>query len=136
MVHDGIYHAEMPPEDPSKIPHYYGDYVRQLFLAIAAILVVVIPIWKDFLPVNILIEISAIVALVILAGLTNPSKKWTIVFDTVLAALGVVAFETAAVSMWSGTSFFLFGMREVVSLLFLFALYFSIKTLRSMPLDV
>jgi len=128
--------AEALQTQTKKIPHYYGDEVRGLLIAIAVISTIAIPIWKNFLPVSIAIQVGIIVILVILAGLTSPDKRWTMTLDAGAAAVGVTAFEATAVIYYQDSSMILFLVREVVALLFLSALYFSIKTLRGMATKI
>ena len=131
MIRD-VFTNEILSENQEKIAHYYGDTVRKLFLTIAAASAVVIPVWGNLLPVNLLFEIVGIVLLVFLAGFTNPVKKWGLICNTFAALFGVIAFEMAATTLYYSDSLILFAFREGIALLFLFALYFSLKTLRNM----
>ncbi|MDP3646326.1 MAG: hypothetical protein Q8R25_04525 [bacterium] len=117
-----------------KIPHYWGDSVRVLFVTAAALAIVAIPLFGDLLPYGSRIEIISAVVLVILAALTNPHSQSIMIINAVVAAVGVVLYEQAAVSLYSGDGPLLFVARGTVALLLLFALYFSVKTIRSMML--
>ena len=116
------------------IPHYYGDYVRQFFVAAAALSVLAIPVWGDLLPFGTLVQVGSAVVLVLLAGLTNPHGRGTLLLDAAVAGLGLLFIEAAAISFYQTQPFMLFVAREAVALLLLFAFYFSVKTVRAMSM--
>lgn len=116
------------------IPHYYGDFVRQLFVATAALAAVAIPVWGDLLPIGTALQVAAIIALVMLAGLTNPHGRLVMIYNATVATLGVFLLEVTAITYYSSQPFTLFAVREVAAILLLFAMYFSIKTMRAMSL--
>ncbi len=120
----------------SYIPHYYGDYVRQLFLASAILSAVAIPIWGDLIPFGTLFQITCSVVLVVLAGLMNPRSKLLMLSCIIFSTLGILVLENAAISLYSVQSFALFVVREITTLLLVFALYFSVKTFRAMSLEI
>lgn len=115
-----------------KIPHYYGDHVRRLFLVVAAILVVAIPVWDGLFPLTMPTRIIFVLALALLAGITNPHSKWVLLLDAIIAAAGVFILELIAIQDYAADELMLFLAREVVILMLLFAFYFSIKTYRAM----
>ena len=114
--------------------HYYGDLVRVLFMAAAIIMIVTLPFLTSDLPVSFLISIFAILVIGILAGVTNPLQKWTTIMDTIIAVLGLLAFEYFAVNTYLEKSYsnLFFLTNQILALIFLFALYYSTKTLRAM----
>jgi hypothetical protein len=114
------------------IPHYYGDYVRSLFIAMAVLSFVVIPVWGDLLPFGIVPQIGASVLLVLLAGFTSARNFYLMLTNATLAAVSIVLLETYAVVMHPLQSTELFVAREAGVLIMLAALYFSVKTARSM----
>ncbi len=118
----------------SDIPHYYGDYIRVLFLATAALSAVAIPIVGDLLPLGTFAQVGSAILLVLLAGLTNPHSKTILLYDTAVSGLGLLLLESAAISYYSSDSMQLFAVREVGALILMFAFYFSVKTLRAMSL--
>jgi len=115
-----------------KIPHYYGDIVRGFFVLTAAIAVVALPIWGDLLPFGLIPQLVGILALAALAGLTSPHSEVVLWIDAIVAGLGVVVLEAAAVTFYTTASFGLFLAREVSAIFLLFAFYYSIKTVRAM----
>ena len=117
------------------ILHYYGDPMRRLFVVAALIFVIAVPLWGDLLPFGEnahLLQIAIAIGLVILAGLTNPRSIAIFAVTMVAAALGTFLLEASAISFFPIDSFLLFSAREVAAIVLLFALYFSVKTLRAM----
>ncbi len=115
-----------------KIPHYYGDAVRKIFLAVSAILLIFAPFFGGYTPWSLPFEILGAVILVCLAALTNPQNHAVMFANALAAGLGLVMFETVALYAYLEGDFLMFAMREALAILFLFALYFSIKTARAM----
>lgn len=116
------------------IPHYYGDPVRQLFLAAAALSVIAAPFFPNVLPFNTAQNVLFIIVLVVAAALTNPKKRWTAFVDAVIATYGVIVVESIAIEEFGSSPWPLFFARELLAIAFLFALYFSVKTIRAMLL--
>ncbi len=116
------------------IAHYYGDTVRQLQLSAAAIMLLGAPYYSDDLGTEIVFILSGVLALVLVSALTNPWKQTIISIDAVISGVGLVIFETWALMGFSGDTFIKFSLRQFLALLFLFAFYFSTKTLRAMIL--
>jgi len=114
------------------IEHYYGDIVRQLFLIAAVLILMSIPLYAELLPYALAVQTLVVVVVAIFAALTNPFKKWILVGDAVIAVLGLLAFEVAAISAYVEKMYLLFAAREALALVFLFALYFSVKTVCAM----
>jgi hypothetical protein len=131
--------ADRPFERPSpptfgfpKIPHYHGDTVRMLFILVAVLSAVAIPLWGDLLPFGLIPQLAGILILVLLAGLTNPHSETVMWINTVVAGLGVLVLEASAISFYNVDPIGLFFAREVSVVLLLIAFYFSIKTVRAM----
>jgi hypothetical protein len=115
-----------------QIPHYYGDYVRSLFIAMAVLSFVVVPLWGDLLPFNTFAQVGAALLLVLLAGLTNARNFFVMLTNATVAGVSVVLLEMYAVAFQHTQSTELFIAREAGVLLMLAALYFSVKTVRAM----
>ncbi len=115
-----------------QIPHYYGDGVRALFIIIASLMALAIPILGDVMPLGTAIQVSTIVALVILAGLTDPHSRKVFWFASALSVFGIIATESAAITYFRADGLSMFIVRELAVLFLILALYFSIKTLRAM----
>jgi len=115
--------------------HYYGDLVRVFFLIDGILMLVSIPVFNDFLPVPAVISIAAVFFLVFVAGLTNPASKQVIILNVVASALSLIVFEYYAVQAYANFGVttkltFLFLVNQLLALVFLVALYFSVKTAR------
>ncbi len=123
----------------NKIAHYYGDTVRQLFLAGGIMILVVMPFYNNIVPMNPTIVTLFVVTIALAAAATTNTKKSIIVFDTVLSAVTLIMFETYSIVYYLNDGMFLLLIRQGIALIFLFALYYSAKTLRAMcwtPTDI
>ena len=118
----------------SKISHYYGDTVRQLMIAAAALMLIAAPYYTDDLSTELPFIVVGTVILVCVAALTSPWKRGVISADAIASGVGLVIFEMWALLGYSESAPLQFVLREALAILFLFALYFSTKTLRSMLL--
>lgn len=116
------------------IPHYYGDYVRQLFIIAAGAMLILAPFVSDLFVGILPFQIGGALTLATLAGLTNPRKPWVLLADALASGIGIVIFEFLALIAYGERAIFLFMILEALVILFLFGLYFSIKTYRAMTL--
>ncbi|TSC85883.1 MAG: hypothetical protein G01um10148_791 [Parcubacteria group bacterium Gr01-1014_8] len=116
------------------LAHYHGDHVRRLFIAAAGAMLVLAPFLSSYMPYTLPFEILGAVVIVVLAALTNPKKEMVMMANAFAAGIGVVANETIALFAYFDGSIFIFFGREVIAFLFIFALYFSLKTVRAMEL--
>ena len=116
------------------LPHYYGDFVRQFFVGAAALMLLTAPFKSEMLAPLLPIEVAGAVALVCLAALTNPRKQWVLIADAVAAGAGVFLYEFAALVEYNSGSLAYFALREVIAVILMFGLYFSVKTVRAMVL--
>ncbi len=114
------------------LPHYYGDYVRQIFMLNAAIMLVISPFLAPALPSALVFEISGAILIAILGALTNPARKISMLANAAAAGIGIVTYELLALNSLSEGAQIAFVVREAIAVAFLFALYFSLKTLRNM----
>ena len=115
-----------------QIPHYYGDVVRMLLLGAAMLMLAGAPFYTvvlaDVLP---FLVIGAIVA-VALAALTSPRSRLIMRLDAVASGVGALVFEYWALASYHGNFPIEFVLRQIVALIFMFAFYYSLKTLRAM----
>ena len=116
------------------VPHYYGDYVRQIFVALGAGLLVLAPFFMKTMPFFLPIIIVGTVVIVCLAAITNPHNQLVHIANSIAAGLGVVIFEVLSLISFGEENMILFAILEAFSIGFLIALYFSMKTLRAMIL--
>ena len=122
---------KVPSLKLSDIPHYYGNVVRILFIVVAVVSAFTIPVWGDLLPIGTFTQVVGIVILVLLAGLTNPHGTTVLWADTVISGLGVILLENAAIAYYSIDMVVIFIVRELLVLLLLLSLYYSLKTVRA-----
>ncbi|MEK7464218.1 MAG: hypothetical protein AAB617_00360 [Patescibacteria group bacterium] len=118
-----------------RVPHYYGDLVRKIFVTGGIVMIITLPFFTDLLPVTPLYSIFFILILGFVAGLISPKHRWVAVLNAFIAGASLVVFEAYAVIIYlsenkdsKSTAFF--WINEVLALLFFFALYYSGKTLR------
>ncbi len=121
----------------NKIPHYYGDIVRILFLISALIMVVGLPQVESYIGVPTIFSVFAILVLGLVAGFTNPKQIWDAGVNAVISLVGFLVFESYAVwsyQKYSATNKF-FIANLALGFIFLFAIYFSVKTFRGLWLN-
>lgn len=117
------------------IPHYFGHTIRRFFFAIAFIMLATLPLFKNELAIPVVYSVFAIIAVTFAAGYTNPHSRGILVFDGVVAVLGLLVFGFSSVTGYSDYGMdsirqVLFYTNQVVALCFLAAFYFSVKSLR------
>lgn len=110
--------------------HYYGDIVRQLFIAGGVIMVLTLPFYKYVIPVPSFVAVLAIVIIDIAAGLTNPRQLWVMKLDLGISLMAAIVFEYHAVTGYETQTEPLFWITQGLAVIFFFALYFSIKSTR------
>lgn len=124
-------------EEVASVYHYHGGIVRKLFLAGVLFMFVALPLFFDLIPYPIHTTIIAVIVLIVAAGLTNPQKILSVVFDVLIALIALVTFEYYSIytarTIPEQELFFFTNL--VLVIIFLFALYFGVKTLRGMIYD-
>lgn len=128
--------AEDTKKDYQKVmPHYYGDTVRKLFLVGALLMLATLPLFVKVQPFSSYVPIFAIILFGLVAAWTSPAQNLVALINTVIAAGAIVVFEHyAAVNSFCSPSdiyrqLFLY-VNLVLAVIFFFAFYYSIKTLR------
>ena len=119
-----------------RIPHYYGDYVRQIFMGCAAIMLVFSPFVSSDFPMALPFEIGGAIIIAILGALTNPTRQISMIANAMAAGVGVVVYELLALNAFYSGAMIAFIQREAIAIAFLFALYFSLKTFRNMQFRI
>jgi hypothetical protein len=114
------------------IPHYYGDTVRGLFIGAVVLGLLGIPVVGNLLPLSVGFDIIAGIILIALAGLINPHSKLVMGMSVIASSFAAFLFQYAAVTLSSTDPLLLSVGRQVEAIVFVTALYFSIKTLRAM----
>ena len=112
--------------------HYYGYILRILYLTSAILMLLLLPFLTDYIPVSTYLALIIVLALGIVAGATNPAQKWVAILDTIIALGGVFIFGYYAIDSYITYSIvnLYFWANQIQAVLFLFALYFSVKTVR------
>lgn len=121
-------------DDGQHIPHYHGDGVRICFIAAAILMTAITPFSSTVVPLTIIALITGVVLLVVFAALTHPHGPWIMAINAMLSATGAAIFETFAIVSFQNESWVAFVVQEFIVVLFLFALYFAMRTLRAMML--
>ncbi|MDO8521960.1 MAG: hypothetical protein Q7S08_01585 [bacterium] len=116
------------------VSHYYGDLVREFFLGAAAVMLFAAPFYGDEVRAEFPFEVAGALIVVCLAALTNPWKKSILTADAIVAGVGMVVYQAWALNGYGIASYTAFVFREAVSIIFMFAFYFSVKTVRAMLL--
>lgn len=116
----------------TSVPHYYGDIVRQLFIAAAAFLLVGAPFYASDLQAELAFDVLGALILVCLAAFTSPQGRLILLADTVVAGVGMLIFEYWALANYQTTAIVAVVIRQAIALIFLFAFYFAGKTLRGL----
>lgn len=116
------------------IAHYYGDFVRRIFLGVAIILLLSTPFLADTAVILIPIQIIGAVVLILLSALTNPKNKTIMIADVAASLIGIVALEILALAAYRGGAVMVMIGFQILALAFIYAFYLSVKTLRAMEL--
>lgn len=111
--------------------------VRKLFLLGGFVMLIMLPFVHNELSVPLLVSLFLIIILNVIAGFTYPDNILAGIFDIVSSLTAFVLFEYNAVSQYLhfGPIYLLFWINAILGMIFFFALYCSVKSLREiMPL--
>ena len=111
---------------------YYGDVVRKLFISAAILTFLVYPFLSAFLPQQPSFMILAVVILSVMAGLTSSKGHLAVIIDIIISLFAVIFFENHALIYVKALPRAIFVADQILTLIFFFALYYSVKTLRIM----
>src|SRR3989344_349702 len=75
------------------IPHYYGDYVRQIFMLCGAAMLIFSPFLSTAFPAALPFEIGGAIIIAVLGALTNPVRQMSLLANAIAAGVGVVVYE-------------------------------------------
>lgn len=120
-----------------KFPHYYGNFVRRLFLLGAIIMAITLPSLHSLVPGNTYLGLFIIIILGLVSGLISPMQRVVITINLLISLVAVFVFEYYAVSNYVPSSFgdLFFWVNQILAIVFLLALYYSSKTFRGLILD-
>ena len=120
----------------TKITHYYGNIVRGIFITVAVILLIGLPQVTHLLQIPSFFAFCMIITLGIAAGITNPVQSESMVLNMYVSGVGLMLFAYLNwVFYFTNVTGFVFSLNQVIAVLFLIALYFSIKTFRGYKLS-
>lgn len=113
--------------------HYHGDVVRKLFVVSTIIMIGTLPFVNHLLPVSSLVSIIGVVVVGSLAGFISPRRGSVILMDFIISVGGVMIFEFYAIDSYNKdlANGLLFVINQTLAVIFLFALYYSAKTVRA-----
>lgn len=120
---------QFSPDFHIGVSHYYGDIVRILFVVNAVLILA-----AQFLGVAFLTApaaLGAAVLLIVAAGLTNPVQAWIHWVNTLLSGIGLIISGNYVLTRYAAGNLLTDGwLVSIVALVFVSALYSSVKTLR------
>lgn len=95
-----------------------------------------LPAVTNYLSIPAVFSVVGILVLVLAAGLTSPKQIWDAGINVVISVIAFVVFETYAVNAYSehGMNDKFFVANMALGLIFLFAIYFGVKTFRGLML--
>lgn len=113
-------------------PHYYGDTIRKFFFAAAFIMLFLMPFFTDYIPTTVRQGLLVILGLSVFSGLTNPRLLLVAIMDGIISFVCVFVFGYYSVDAYlrytSSSPYF--WANQLLAMIFLASLYFSIKTVR------
>lgn len=128
-----LYERRMIFEEDARghVLHYYGDYVRILFVCAAAAMLIGVPFYGNWLHLELPFVVVGAAILVALAAISNPYRKSIHFANSVAAGVGMVLYEIWALYAYAESTWLQFSLRQLIAILFLVAFYFSMKTVRA-----
>jgi len=127
-----LWKKQLTPRKPI-LSHYYGDVVRGLFIFAGILILALAPYRPELVPAGSFIVVVMVLGVALLAGITNPRQRFIILLDTIVSALGLILFEFFAFAHYriSKSLDSTLIAQEILALIFFFALYYSVKSLRA-----
>lgn len=116
---------------PRNIPHYYGDSVRQLLIGASALMMISSPLYSDVLRQQFPFIIIGALLAASFAALMNPKDRWVVLGSAIISGVGVVSYAMWGMFGYETVNPVAFMLRLAIAVIFLFAFYFSMKTLRA-----
>lgn|SRR3989344_4077979 len=118
----------------SPIPHYHGDSARMLLIGAAALMLLASPFYADALRTQFPFLVIGALLTVMAAAFTDPHRRGSLIADAVVSGTGLAVFAGWALMSWDGLDPVSLMFRLVIAVVFLFAFYFSLKTVRAFAL--
>lgn len=117
--------------DFTPIPHYHGDKARMFLLGAAALMLFASPLYADSLKDQFWLIVCGALASVAVAAVTDPHRRGSLMADAVVAGAGMAAYAGWGLLGYDPADPVTFVLRLAVAIIFLFAFYFSLKTVRA-----
>lgn len=117
-----------PSEQPEK-KHYYASAVRILFAISAIIMLVSSPFFIGAKLLGAIFVLFGII-LIVLAGITNRGLKGIFFINVITSLFIIVVLELISFNIVFSEHPFLMILTQIIALLLLAALYYSLRTLR------
>ena len=130
MDNDGGDYVRSNPIWPA-VPHYYGDTIRQLFIANAGLILIGAPFYADSLSAELPFRDFGGTHPCGACGARESAQKSFLFANAVAAGVGLLFYETWALSNYETSTWMQFIWRELIAIIFLVAFYFSVKTVRA-----
>ena len=114
------------------VGHYYGDSVRVIFLISGLVMLCSFPFFSSLIGVPAVISILSIIGLVFLGGLISPKSRFIFVLSSIVLFEYYAYFAYSTLPATSALHIAFFWVNQILAILFFFATYLSVKTLRAM----
>lgn len=131
MEEDYSYTLSKKDRETDPPPHYYGDTVRVLFLIAGIALMIITATYRDTVNVPVSMSMLGAIILVLSAGFTAYKQHIMVFVDFIVALFSTFFFESIVLYGSYNRNDSLFWIYQGLALIFLVALYFSVKTLRN-----
>ncbi|MCX6753101.1 MAG: hypothetical protein NTW62_02035 [Candidatus Nomurabacteria bacterium] len=118
--------------------HYYGKIIRTIFITGGLVMLITFPFFSNLVNLPLPVSIFTIILFVIIGGLINPLSKWIFIIGSIIPVLALTMFEYYAFNTYqhlsnaNSMSVAFFWINQALALMFFFATYLSVKTLRAM----
>lgn len=118
--------------------HYYGKIIRNIFVIGGLVMLLTFPFFSHLINLPIYIPILGIIVFVLIGGLINPLSKSVFVIGSIIPLFAFAMFEYYAFNTYqnlspnSSLNVAFFWTNQALALMFFFATYLSVKTLRAM----
>ena len=116
------------------IPHYYGNVMRQLLLGGAALMLLSSPLYGDNLRHEFPFEVMGALLAAGFGAFVTPHSRGASTGAAVISGAAAVVYATWGIFGYQDIRPIAFVLRLAVALVFLFAFYFSMKTVRAFAL--
>lgn len=114
----------------SRSRYYYSEIIRKLFISAGLIVLVTMPFLYNKFSFLIFFPIAAIIILTLAAGITSKRQPGNILIDLIISLAGLIVYSFRTVTEFQHHFDLMFVTNIVLSCLFLFTTYWSVKIWR------